>query len=91
MKSICHSCSETHPTSQLSRPSRSRAALSVVKDWRLWVGATALCLAAGFIGGLLDFPLNPGGITGAVVALYIGQRVARLRACPSCDELLEAA
>jgi len=85
MTTTCPACARTHSTAQLTTPTRLRAALAIVKDWRVWGSAILLCLLIGAAGGALGLELNPGAMMGAPIGLYAVLRMTRMRACPSCD------
>jgi len=88
MTHTCPSCTQTRETEQLSSPSRVRAALTVIKDWRVWAVALLTGAAFGVAGPALGIDINPSPAIGGIIGLYIVHRIMRVRACPDCAEIL---
>jgi hypothetical protein len=82
----CPACKESIETDDLVGVSNGRAALAVLRDWRVWALAFALSLAGGLLGAALGFS-SLGALSGGATGVYGALRMGRMRRCPKCEKV----
>jgi len=71
----------------LQTASKKTAILVVLKDWRIWVIALCLQLAAGLISGLMGWDMaNVAAGSSALIGMIVAMRLGSVRGCPKCSE-----